>query len=92
MIMGLAFGLLIQASAPAIVLYFVLPTAWSILTSVVGALEGPARWLDSGRAFEPLFEGGVSATEWARAATAGGLWVLVPLIAGLVRLPRSEVK
>jgi ABC-type transport system involved in multi-copper enzyme maturation permease subunit len=92
MIMGLAFGLLIQASAPAIVLYFVLPTAWSILTSVVGALEGPARWLDSGRAFEPLFEGGVSATEWARAATAGALWVLVPLIAGLVRLPRSEVK
>ena len=45
MIMGLAFGLLIQASAPAIVLYFVLPTAWS-----------------------------------------------VPLIAGLVRLPRGEVK
>jgi hypothetical protein len=93
MVMGFAFGLAIQASAPAIVIYFALPTAWGIVTSVIGGdFVDVAAWLDTGRAYEPLFEGGASATEWGRVATASALWVALPLLLGLLRLPRSEVK
>ena len=35
---GLAFGMLFMSSAAAIVIYFVVPIAWSILFDVVSAL------------------------------------------------------
>ncbi len=52
MISGIAFGALLLASAPAIVLYFVLPITWGPLGSIP-ALEGAARWLDGGRFLAP---------------------------------------
>jgi hypothetical protein len=89
---GFAFGLVLQSSAPAIVLYYVLPTIWSILTEVATGIQDVVRWLDIGQTTIPLSEGMVSGTEWARIGTSVAVWVLIPLIAGLVRLPRSEVK
>jgi ABC-type transport system involved in multi-copper enzyme maturation permease subunit len=89
---GLAFGLLFQASAPAIIAYYVLPTIVSIVVSIVNALEDVARWIDTGQTLAPLVEGTPSGTEWARVATSVALWVLLPLALGLWRLPRSEVK
>ena len=50
---GIAFGAALLASAPAIVLYFVLPIAWSIVGSL-SFLEGAARWLDSSRTSAPM--------------------------------------
>ena len=89
---GLAFGLLFQASAPAIIAYYVLPTVVAIVVSIVNALEDIARWIDTGQTLAPLVEGTPSGTEWARVATSIALWVLLPLALGLWRLPRSEVK
>ena len=89
---GLAFGLAFQASAPAIVLYFVLPTMISILTEVITAIEDVMRWIDLGRATIPFGEGDVTPTEWGRFGTTVLLWVGVPLAIGLWRLWRSEVK
>ena len=45
---GIAFGAALLASAPAIVLYFVLPIAWAFAGNL-SFLEGAARWLDSSR-------------------------------------------
>ena len=42
MISGIAFGAVLLSSAPAIVLYYVLPTAWSAL-GAIPALEGAAQ-------------------------------------------------
>jgi ABC-type transport system involved in multi-copper enzyme maturation permease subunit len=92
MIIGLAFGLVLMSSPLAIVVYFVLPTVWSILGEAIHALQSVAEWLDLSQAMEPLVEGGVSATEWAKAATALALWLGVPLVLGLIRLSRHEVK
>jgi hypothetical protein len=89
---GLAFGLVLQASAPALVTYYVLPTAFTVLVSLVDDFDGPADWVDTGRTLVPLVEGAVSGTEWARIATSLTLWVLLPLAVGLWRLPRGEVK
>jgi ABC-2 type transport system permease protein len=91
MLGGIAFGAALLASAPAIVLYFVLPIAWSIVGSI-SALEGAARWLDPGRSLSPMIEETFSGTQWARALTTLALWVVLPLLIGLWRITRGEVR
>ena len=91
MISGVAFGAVLLASAPAIVLYFVLPTVWGILGEIP-ALEGTARWLDTGRTMSPLLEEALSATQWARVGTSLALWLLVPLALGVWRVLRADVR
>jgi ABC-2 type transport system permease protein len=93
MFIAFAFGLVFLSSALAIVLYFVLPTIWSILVNVIPGLEGAAEWLDLGQTTTPLNEGGgPSGEEWAQLGTSVALWLLVPLAIGLWRLARAEVK
>ncbi|MDQ7908810.1 ABC transporter permease [Phytohabitans sp. ZYX-F-186] len=89
--MGVAFGMLLMNSPLAIVLYFLLPTVWSVLTSLVGALKTPAQWLDLSVTSMPLTENAMAGSDWAKLAASVGLWVVVPLAAGLVRLLRREV-
>ena len=91
MLDGIAFGAVLLASAPAIVLYFVLPTAWSAL-GAIPALEGAARWLDTSRTMTPLLEETLSATEWARVGTSLALWLVVPIVIGFWRVARSDVR
>jgi hypothetical protein len=92
MLIGLAFGLVLMSSPLAIVLYFVLPTVWTILGEAISALDDAARWLDLSRTMEPFIEGNVAGGDWGRAATSVALWLGVPLVAGLIRLTRHEVK
>jgi ABC-2 type transport system permease protein len=91
MVGGLAFGMVFLASAPAIVLYFVLPTAWGILGELVAALDDAGRWLDLGRTTSPLSEFDMSGTAWARLGTSVLLWVVLPFAIGLWRIVRREV-
>ena len=46
MLLGIGFGLLFLNTPVAIVVYFALPTAWSILTGTVSALQSTGNWLD----------------------------------------------
>jgi ABC-type transport system involved in multi-copper enzyme maturation permease subunit len=90
---GFAFGLLLMHSAGAIVLYFVVPTVWSMLFILVDWLADIAPWVDLGTAADPILAGeALSGEDWLHVAVAGTLWVLLPLALGLVRLTRSEVK
>lgn len=90
---GFAFGMLLMNTAAAIVLYYVIPIAWSVLFSMVGALENAAPWLDLNTAIAPAFEQRTfQAGDWAHIAVAGTIWVLLPLTLGLIRLLRREVK
>lgn len=91
MVIGIAFGALLLSSAPAIVLYFALPLAWTALGSL-SFLEGAARWLDSSRTFSPLTEELMSTTQWARVGTTLALWMLLPLLIGLWRVTRGDVR
>jgi ABC-type transport system involved in multi-copper enzyme maturation permease subunit len=92
MLGGVAFGAALLSSAPAIVLSFVLPIAWGIVSSIVSWLDDAGRWLDAGRTYTPLTEHLLSGTEWARLVTTIGVWVLIPLAIGLWRILRSEIK
>ena len=90
---GLAFGLLLLNSAAAIVLYFVLPIAFNIVASIWTAMKDIAPWVDLGTSQVPLFSGtNLSGEEWAQLATGSALWILLPLLVGLVRVMRAEVK
>jgi ABC-type transport system involved in multi-copper enzyme maturation permease subunit len=89
---GLAFGLMLQSSAPAIVLYYIVPTAISIVIELIGSIRDAANWFNIGNATIPLGEGGASGKEWAQLGTSALIWIGIPLAIGLYRLSRSELK
>jgi len=84
--------MLFMNSAVAIVLYFVVPTVWSLLTSMISGLKTTSEWLDLSVTSTPLFENAaLSGGEWAKLAASIGLWVVLPGVLGLVRLLKREV-
>jgi hypothetical protein len=91
MMIGIAFGAALLASAPAIVAYFVLPTAVSALTSAVGA-HSFLRWIDSSTTLAPMTVHALSGTQWGRVATTWVVWLVLPLAIGVWRVLRSEIK
>jgi ABC-2 type transport system permease protein len=90
---GLAFGLIFLNSAAAIVTYFVVPIAFSIVTSIWSALSDAQPWIDLGTSQQPLFSAEhLSGEEWAQLATGTLIWVVLPFVVGLWRVLRAEVK
>jgi ABC-2 type transport system permease protein len=90
---GLAFGLLFLSSAAAIVTFFVLPTAFTIVANLWGALRDAAPWVDLGTAQQPLFSGtDLTGEQWLQVTTATLIWVVLPFVVGMVRVLRAEVK
>ena len=88
-LMGSAFGALLLNSPLAILLYFAVPTLWTVLSEMVRWLNAAAGWLDINRTSLPLTDAALTGGEWARFATSVALWV--PLVAGTVRVLRREV-
>jgi ABC-type transport system involved in multi-copper enzyme maturation permease subunit len=90
---GLAFGLLFLNSAAAIVTYFVLPIAFSIVADLWHALHKAQPWIDLNTSQQPLFGADhMSGTQWAHLATGTLIWVVLPFVVGVVRVLRAEVK
>ena len=89
---GVAFGMLFRNTPAAVVVFFVLPTAWGILGSMVSWLRDAATWLDLNQTMNPLFRGSLTGKQWAHLGTSVTLWVLAPLAVGIWRLTRAEVK
>lgn len=96
MLVGFMLGVLIRNSPGAIVAYFVysfvLPTLTLALAAYQDWFADLHPWVDFSVAQGPLYEGGLSATEWAHLAVAGSLWLVLPLAVGLWLVGRSEVK
>jgi ABC-type transport system involved in multi-copper enzyme maturation permease subunit len=90
-LIGVAFGMLLLNSPLAIVLYFVLPTIVTIVSNTVGALTWMRDWLDLTTTTSPMFDGSLDAQGWAQLATSVAAWGLVPLVAGWIRIVRSEI-
>jgi ABC-2 type transport system permease protein len=89
-LVGVAFGTVLLASAPAIVALFALPITWTAVASL-SFFAHAAPWLDTRLALGPLHQEVLSATQWAHAGTALALWMLLPLLIGLWRITRREV-
>jgi hypothetical protein len=87
-LMGMAFGALLHNTAAAIVFFYALPTVWTFIA--IGALDRLREWLDTVQTF-----GWVLAGDWdghlPQILTSVAVWVLAPLVLGLVRTFRREV-
>jgi ABC-2 type transport system permease protein len=90
MVTGVAFGMVLLASAPAIVVLFSLPLAWTAVASLP-FLADAAPWLDTRLALGPMPQEVMSATQWAHAGTALALWMVLPLLIGTWRIARREI-
>ncbi len=92
LVQGVAFGTLLLNSAAAIVVYFAVPIAWSVLFNLVAALRDIAPWVDLGTAQQPLFAHDMSAQNWAQLGVTTLLWIGLPLAVGWWRVLHSELK
>ncbi|MFY1697994.1 ABC transporter permease [Solwaraspora sp. WMMA2101] len=90
-VMGVAFGMLLLNTPVAIVLLLLLPTVWTVLGGIVVRLRGVAEWLDLTLTTEPLLTAEVTAGQWARLATSVAAWVLLPLVAGMLRIQCRDI-
>jgi ABC-2 type transport system permease protein len=91
MLIGVAFGAAILISAPAIVLYLLLPTIWNALAGGIHALESVGNWLALGQTFSDLPQETLSGTQWAQVGTTLALWLAVPLAIGWWRFRTRDV-
>ena len=92
LLQGVAFGMILMNSAAAIVTSFVLPIGFSVLANIVPKVQDHAAWIDLGTAQGPLFDHTTSGSDWAHLGATTLWWIALPLLAGVWRLLRSEVK
>ena len=92
-VMGVAFGALFLNVPLAIVAFFLIPSLMPLVFSLTAWLREHAAWLDLATAQAPLLEERwLTSTQWAQLGTTSAIWVLLPLVVGLWRVSRREVK
>lgn len=97
MAIGFTLGVVLRNSAAAIVGYFVvslvLPGILALLAQVRAWFSDLQPWIDWNYTQVALFEGGTdTAREWAMLGSTTAIWIVLPLVVGLLFLRRSEVK
>jgi ABC-2 type transport system permease protein len=88
MVVGVALGAILLA--PAIVLFFALPTSFLAVLSLP-VFSGVAPWVDYASALGQMTVEVMSPTQWAHVGTALALWMVLPLLIGAWRITRREV-
>ncbi|QSR30908.1 ABC transporter permease [Nocardioides sp. S5] len=97
MAIGFTLGVVLRSSAPAIVAYFVvslvLPGLLVLLAQVRPWFADLQSWIDWNETQVALLEGAMdTGEEWAMLGSTTMIWIVVPLVVGLLSLRRSEVK
>jgi ABC-type transport system involved in multi-copper enzyme maturation permease subunit len=96
MAVGFMLGLLIRASAGAIVVYFiyafVAPTLLTFLAMSQDWFRKAQPWVDPNYSQDALFHGGFGAQQWTQLSVTSAVWLVAPLALGVASLLRSEVK
>ena len=90
MVVGVAFGAILLAPTPAIVLRFALPMSWLAVLSLP-VFSDVAPWVDYASALGQMTVEVMSATQWAQAGTSLAIWMVLPLLIGAWRITRREV-
>ena len=85
---GIAVGAAVQNTAAAIVTYFALAAAFSIL--MVPALEKVGDWVNTAQTFGWLLDGQFHG-HTAQIAVSAAVWIALPLAIGTVRTLRRDV-
>jgi ABC-2 type transport system permease protein len=96
MLGGFALATLLLNTAAAIVVFFVyrwvLPGLIALGSALMGWFDKLAPWIDFQSAQGPLYDMSLSRSEWAHLVVSGFIWLVVPLVIGIWRVLRAEVK
>ena len=97
MAFGFALGVVLRNSAAAIVGYFiaslVMPGILALLAQVRSSFDDVQPWIDWHYTQVALLDGVTNTgREWAMLGSTTMIWIVIPLIVGLLYLRRSEVK
>lgn len=92
LLQGLALGALLMNTAAALAGYFVLPTVFYLLFTLVDGLHEAAPWIDLGTSQDPLYSHTIDGVEWVQLTATTICWILLPLVAGVWRLLHREIK
>jgi ABC-2 type transport system permease protein len=96
MLGGFALASLLLNTPAAIVVFFaykwVLPVLFFWGSTLMAWFDNLAPWIDFQAAQGPLYEMPMSGTEWGHFLASGFLWLVLPLLIGLWRVRRAEVK
>ena len=97
MAIGFTLGVVLRNSAAAIVGYFVvsfvLPGILALLALVREWFLDLQPWIDWNYTQVELFDGAANTgKEWAMLGSTTMIWIVIPLVVGLLFLRRSEVK
>mgnify|MGYP000969661383 FL=1 len=97
MAIGFTLGVVLRSSAAAIVGYFVvsfvLPGVFELLALVREWFVDLQPWIDWNYTQVELFDGATNTgQEWAMLGSTTMIWIVVPLVVGLLFLRRCEVK
>lgn len=91
-VQGVAFGLLLMNSTAAVMGCFLLPTLWTFVSALVPFLQPVRPWTDLSGADTALLAGTLRGEDLLHFFTALGIWLVLPLLIGGLRLTRREVK
>lgn len=90
---GIGFGALLMSVPLGIVAFYVVPSLWAIVAGLWGPLKRMGAWIDLAQAQAPLMSrDALTGHQWQQLLVAALLWVGLPLVLGLVRTIRREVK
>jgi hypothetical protein len=96
MLGGFALAALLLNTPAAIVLFFVyrwvLPGLFALGSALMAWFEDLAPWIDFQSAQEPVYDLTVNGSEWGHLIVSGSVWLVLPLVLGLWRILRAEVK
>jgi len=96
MLAGFALAALFLNTPAAIVLYFVytlvLPGIFELLASLLSGFAKVRPWLDFQSAQSPLGDASMHGDDWGHLLVSGLIWLVLPLVIGVVRIMRAEVK
>jgi ABC-2 type transport system permease protein len=96
MLGGFALATLFLNTAAAIVVFFVyrwvLPGLIALGAALMDWFDKLAPWIDFQSAQGPLYDMSLDAKEWGHLVVSGFIWLVVPLVIGIWRVLRAEVK
>jgi ABC-2 type transport system permease protein len=96
MLGGFALATLFLNTAVSIVVFFiyrwVLPGLFVLGAALMAWFDAVAPWIDFQSAQGPLYEMSLDAGEWGHLIVSGVIWLVLPLVVGLWRVLRAEVK
>ena len=96
LLVGFMLGVVIRSSAGALVAYcvyqFLLPTLSLPLAASQNWFRDLQPWVDFDHAQGALFDGALTAQQWAHLGVTATIWLAIPLTVGLGSVTRAEVK